>query len=189
MEKFGYLDGTEKLEVTPSDNSEDIKILVRTAIDEAVLLKNEGGILPLKSEALSGLALIGPGAGQIVAVGKTEEKAAGLPELEVGPLTALKKLAGENARVSYTVADDMDGTIVPAQYFSHFGEPGLERRVWKENAITVDSAVNFTHTAGNSVPANESIVWSGTLTAPESGNYRIHLQLLGRYGKASSNSH
>jgi beta-glucosidase len=182
MEKFGYLDGKNKLEVTPSDNTEDAKVIEKTAIDAAVLLKNDGA-LPLKAADLANLAMIGPGAGQIVAVGLTGEKAVGLPALEVGPLAALKKLAGENAHVTYAVADDMDGTAIPAEYLSHFGEPGLERRVWNEDFVTVDGAVNFTLSAGTALPANQSIVWTGTLNVPESGKYRIHLQLLGCYGK------
>ncbi len=183
MEKFGYLDGKEKLEVTPSDNTEDAKIVEKTAIDAAVLLKNEGGALPLKAEDLKSLAMIGPGAGQIVAVGLTGEKAVGLPSLEVGPLAALKKLAGENAHVTYAVADDMDGTAIPAVYLSHFGEPGLERRTWNEDFVSIDPAINFTTAAGTALPANQSIVWTGTLSVPESGKYRIHLQLLGCHGR------
>ena len=42
--------------------------------------------------------------------------------------------------------------------------------------------MNFTLAAGNALPANQSIVWSGTLNAPESGKYRIQLQLLGCRG-------
>lgn len=183
MERFSYLDGKEKLTVTQSDNSEDAKVIEKTAIDAAVLLKNESNALPLKSSDLESLAIIGPGAGQIVSVGQTGEKAVGLPELEVGPLAALKKLAGEGAHVTYAAADDMDGTVIGAQYLSHFGEPGLERRTWNEDALRVDEQVNFTKAAGNVLPANQSIVWSGTLTVPETGNYRIHLQLLGCYGK------
>jgi beta-glucosidase len=49
--------------------------------------------------------------------------------------------------------------------------------------ISIDPQVNFTQAKGNALPANRSIVWSGTLTAPESGEYRIHLQLLGCWGK------
>jgi len=183
MDKFGYLDGKIKLNVTPSDNAEDVKIIEKTAIDSAVLLKNEGGALPLKAADLEGLAMIGPGAGQTVAVGLTGEKAVGLPKLEVGPLAALKQLAGEKAHVSFAVADDMEGTVIPAAALSHFGEPGLERREWNEDAVSIDSEVNFTQTAGTTLPANQSIIWTGTLTVPESGSYRIHLQLLGCYGK------
>jgi beta-glucosidase len=183
MERFGYLDGKIKLNVTPSDNAPDIKVIEQTAIDAAVLLKNQGDTLPLKPGDLSSLAMIGPGAGQTVAVGLTGEKAVGLPELEVGPLASLKKLAGPDAHVTYAVANDMDGSVIPAQYLSHFGEPGLERRLWNEDTVSVDPEINFTRTAGNALPANQSIVWTGTLTVPESGNYRIHLQLLGCYGK------
>jgi beta-glucosidase len=183
MDRFGYLDGKEKLEVTPSDNSEDAKVIEKTAVDAAVLLKNQGNALPLKATDLENLAMIGPGAGQIVSVGLTGEKAVGLPQFEMGPLAALKKLAGAGAHVTYAVANDMDGTAIGAQYFSHFGELGLERRTWNEDALRVDQQVSFTKAAGNALPANQSIVWSGTLTVPESGNYRIHLQLLGCYGK------
>jgi beta-glucosidase len=76
----------------------------------------------------------------------------------------------------------MDGKAIPAQYLSHDGEPGLERRVWNEDAISIDPAINFTVGAHNALPANQSIAWTGTLTVPESGKYRIHLQLLGCYG-------
>jgi beta-glucosidase len=183
MDKFGYLDGKIKLDVTPSDNTENVKIVEKTAIDAAVLLKNQGGILPLKPAELENLAMIGPGAGQTVAVGLTGEKAVGLPELEVGPVAALKKLAGDNAHVTYAVTDDMDGSVIPAQVLSHFGEPGLERRVWNEDAVSIDPQINFTRSAGAALPANQSIAWTGTLTIPESGSYRIHLQLLGCYGK------
>jgi beta-glucosidase len=183
MDRFGYLDGKNSLDVSSSDNTEDVKVLEKTAIDAAVLLKNEGGALPLKAADLENLAIIGPGGGQIVAVGLTGEKAVGLPALEVGPLAALKQLAGTSARVSYAVADDMDGTVIPAKYLSHFGEPGLERRVWNEDAVSVDPVVNFTRAAGNALAPNLSVVWTGTLTVPEAGRYRIHLQLLGCWGK------
>jgi len=183
MDRFGYLDDQIKLDVTPSDNAADIEVIEQTAIDAAVLLKNQGGVLPLKPADLENLAMIGPGAGQTVAVGLTGEKAVGLPELEVGPVAALRKLAGPKAHVTYAVADDMEGTVIPAQYFSHFGEPGLERRAWNENAVSIDPQINFTRSAGTALPANQSIVWAGTLTIPEGGRYRIHLQLLGCYGK------
>ncbi len=183
MDRFGFLDGKNKLEVTPSDNAANIRILERTAIDSAVLLKNEGDALPLKTADLENLVMIGPGAGQTVAVGLTGEKAVGLPALEVGPLAALRQLAGKTAHVTYAVADDMEGSPIPAPYLSHYGEPGLERRVFNEDAVSIDKQIDFTRTAGTALAANRSIVWSGTLTVPESGEYRLHLQLLGCYGE------
>ena len=148
MDKFGYLDGKIKLEVTPSDNSEGQEDRGADGHRRGGAAEERGRRLPLKTADLANLAMIGPGAGQTVAVGLTGEKAVGLPELEVGPLAALKKLAGDDAHVTYAVADDMDGTTIPAKYLSHFGEPGLERRVWNEEAVSIDTGDNFTKAAG-----------------------------------------
>jgi beta-glucosidase len=183
MEKFGLLDGKAKPEIAATDNPEEAKVIEKTANDAAVLLKNADAILPLKAADLDNLVLIGPGAAQLVAVGAIGEKAVGLPEREVGPLAALKKLAGDAAHVSYAAANDMTGTPVPAQYFTHFGEAGLERRVFKEDAVHIDPDLNFTHAGGTALKPDQSIVWTGTLNVPESGSYRLHLQLLGCYGK------
>lgn len=183
MSRFGYLDSKGSLNVTRSDDSENVKVVAKTAIDSAVLLKNESRTLPLKEADLENLVMIGPGAGQTMTVGLTGEKAVGLPELEVGPTSALRKLAGDKTHVTYAVANDMDGESIPSRFLSHFGEPGIERRMWHENAVFIDREVNFTQTKGNPLPVNSNVVWTGTLTAPESGTYRIHLQLLGCYGK------
>jgi len=183
MEKFGLLNGKAKPEIAANDNPEEAKTIEKTANDAAVLLKNADAILPLKAADLDSLALIGPGAAQLVAVGAIGEKAVGLPEREVGPLAALRKLAGDAAHVSYAAADEMTGTPVPAHYFTHFGEPGLERRVFKETAVHVDPEMNFTHAAGTALKPDQSIVWTGTLNVPETGSYRLHLQLLGCVGK------
>jgi len=183
MDKFGMLDGKKPGKSTAAELAEDQAAIRKTATDAAVLLKNDGAILPLKPALLSDIAMIGPGAGQLVAVGMTGEKAVGLPQREVSPLAALKQFAGSGAHVTYAAANDMDGTPVPAQYFSHFGEPGLERRTFKEFMVHVDAAIDFTNKTHSALPARESIVWTGTLTVPETGDYRLHLQLLGCNGK------
>ncbi len=183
MDKFGLLDGKKPAKTTAAELAEDQAVIRRTATDAAVLLKNDGAILPLKSALLGNLALIGPGAGQLVAVGLTGEKAVGLPQREVSALAALRQLAGAGADLIYAAANDMEGTPVPAEYFSHFGQPGLERRTFKEFMVHIDPSIDFTNKAHSALPARESIVWTGTLTVPETGDYRLHLQLLGCNGK------
>jgi len=175
MEKFGYLDGNAKLSITPLDESENAKIIEKTSIDSAVLLKNDGGALPLKAEDLASLAFIGPNASQIVAVGLPGEKAVGLPEREIGPLAALRELA-PNSHVTYAAADDMEGTPIPAQFFSHNGKPGLARGGANPN---FDAGIDFTRSAHRELPADSTLTWTGTLTIPEAGTYRLHLQHLG----------
>jgi beta-glucosidase len=186
MSRFGLLDRKSEQRVGVGSSilsAGDLAVLRKTAVDAAVLLKNQNRMLPLTPEALNDIVLIGPGAGQLVAVGQVGEKAVGLPDLEISPLAALRKEAGPAAHIGFAVADDMDGAPIPARYFSHFGEPGLERREFKETAVHIDSSINFTSAGHNALPPRESIVWTGMLTVPESGTYRIHLQLLGCYGK------
>lgn len=190
MDRFGLLDRkTEPRIDTASMAVNDLKTLRKTADDAAVLLKNQDAMLPLKADSLADIALVGPDAGRLVAVGQIGEKAVGLPELEVSPLEALRKLAGPGAHIAYAAADDWDGVPVPARFLSHFGKPGLERREFKESAVHIDAQVDFTRTANTSLPARESVVWSGTLTAPASGTYRLHLQLLGCIGRLEIDGH
>jgi beta-glucosidase len=177
-EKFGYLDGKPTVETHPANNADETRIIEKTSEDSAVLLKNDGGALPLRGSDLQSLAFIGPGAGQVVAVGLSGEKAVGLPEREVGPLAALKKLAGASVNVTYAPANDMEGIPIPAAAFSHSDQPGLERR-GKGDARSVDSQLNFTRDSGNALPANSNFTWSGTLNVAEAGKYRLHLQHLG----------
>jgi beta-glucosidase len=184
MEKFGYLDGKAKLDITPSDTAANARIVEQTAIHAAVLLKNDNGTLPLKSADLTSLAFIGPGAGQTVAVGLAGEKAVGLPEREIGPLEALRKLAGSGAHVTFAVANDMDGTPIPASALSHDGQPGLVRTGPNAgNAFAIDAQVNFTHAAGTEFPPNSTFKWAGTLQVPETGVYRLHMQFMGCWAR------
>ena len=53
MARFGYLDGQSKHEVTEQAIEANAKIIERTGEEAAVLLKNEGGALPLKSADLN----------------------------------------------------------------------------------------------------------------------------------------
>jgi beta-glucosidase len=177
MYRFGLLDGIPRHMISPSAVTENAKTLLKTAEDAAVLLKNTDRILPLKESDLKSLAMIGPGAGQIIAVGLTGEKAVGLPEREIGPVEALRKTAGSGAHVVYAPANDLTGTPIPSERFSHDGQPGLERV--SGGAPQVDPQINFTRANGKALPANSTVKWQGVLNVPETGDYRLHLQVLG----------
>ena len=74
--RFGYLDGLPKHNVTAQSIDENAKIIEKTGEDAAVLLKNEGGVLPLKAADLDQVVLIGPGAGQVMTIGINGERSA-----------------------------------------------------------------------------------------------------------------
>jgi beta-glucosidase len=183
MDRFGYLDGKQKHSITPQDIDANAKVIERTAEEAAVLLKNEGGALPLRPADLGSLAMIGPTAGQVAAIGTFGERSPGLPERQVGPVDALRKLAPQ-AKVSFAVDDDMTGTPVPASALSHDGKPGLERTT-QGQAPAVDATLDFTHSNGKSLPPNTTAHWSGDLSVPSAGEYWLYLQVLGGRGLLS----
>jgi beta-glucosidase len=179
MDRFGYLDGKQKHTITPQDVEKNAEVIRKTAEDAAVLLKNEQA-LPLKPDDLQSLALVGPGAGQVAAIGTFGERSGGLTERQIGPLEALKKLSPQ-AQISFAVDDDMTGTPIAAAMFSHDGKPGLLRTDGAGNT-TVDAQLDFTHSNKKSLPANGAFSWKGTLTVPSAGDYWIYLQVLGARG-------
>jgi len=183
MDKFGYLDHPPDHQIHPHAEQENARIIQRTAEDAAVLLKNDGGILPLKAADLASLAMIGPGAGQVVAIGTAGERSVGFPWRQVGPVDAMKKLAPD-AKITFAVDDDMTGISIPASVLSHDGQPGL-LRTDKSGAKQVDAVLDFTKRSGSPLPANAEAKWSGTLTVPSAGSYWIYLQLLSAAGSVS----
>ena len=176
MDRFGYLDGHQKHDVTPQDIEANAKVIRKTAADAAVLLKNDGA-LPLSAADLESLALIGPGARQVAAIGTFSENAGGLAERQVGPLAALKRLA-PGANIAFAVDDDFTGEPVDAARLSHQGLAGLVRT---DDAGTtgIDPQLNFTVKNGNALPADAKVTWTGSLSVPSSGDYWIYLQALG----------
>ena len=176
MDRFGYLDGKQKHSITPQDIEKNAAVIRQTAEDAAVLLKNDQA-LPLKSNDLASLALIGPGAGQVDAIGTFGERSPGLTSRQVSPLAALKKFAPQ-AHVAFAVDDDMTGAPIEASMFSHGGKPGLLRTGDKGNT-SVDAQLDFTHTNHKSLPPNGTFTWKGTLSIPSAGDYWIYLQALG----------
>ena len=176
MDRFGYLNGKQKHTVTAEPIEDSAKIIERTAEEAAVLLKNEAGILPLKSADLASLAMIGPTAGQVAAIGVFGERSPGLVSRQVGPLDALRRLS-PGAHVIYAVEDNMTGETIPASAFSHDGQPGLLR----EGTVgaAVDSTLDFTAKNHAAFAPNSSASWRGDLTVPTDGSYWLYLQVLG----------
>jgi beta-glucosidase len=181
MDRFGYLDGKQKHDVTAQDIEKNAAVIRKTAADAAVLLKNDGGALPLKKADIDSLAMIGPGAGQVAAIGTFGERSGGLTSRQVSPVDALARLA-PGAKISYAADDDMTGSPIPASALSHHGKPGLVRTD-AAGANSVDGQINFAkNSTGGPLAANGENSWKGTLTVPSPGDYWIYLQVLGARG-------
>ena len=171
---FGYLDGESKHEVTEQSIEANAKIIEKTGEDAAVLLKNRDAVLPLKAADLDSVVLIGPTAGQVDSIGINGERSVGLPQRQVGPCDAMKKISG-NADIRFAVDDDMTGTPIPASALTHGGKPGLLRT--GSGAEQTDAQLNFT--GSNALAPNSAVTWKGLLIAPHAGTYWLYLQALG----------
>ncbi len=185
--RFGWLEKEPKHSITPVPFDEDVKIVEKTSEDAAVLLKNQDHALPITSQDLKSLAIIGPGAGQTITIGLSMEKAVGISGREPGPLAALKQATQNlpDRHIIYAVADDMTGTSIPASLFfhsdqpGHSGQPGIVREDDKGRIESIDPIVDFTIKSGHALPTGSSFTWRGTLDIPETGTYWIYTQLLG----------
>jgi len=177
MDRFGYLDGKQKHSVTAQDIEANAAVIRKTAADAAVLLKNEGGILPINPAALNTVALIGPTAGQVDAIGTFGERSPGITSRQIGPLGALQKNY-PGTHIAFAVADDMTGTTIPAGALSHDGKPGLQRTT-SAGAASIDAELNFTSPNGHALEPNAQLTWKGELSVPVAGDYWLCLQVLG----------
>jgi beta-glucosidase len=181
MQRFGLLDRHSTLQSPTGAEPERLTlanaaIVRKTSEDAAVLLKNDDTALPLKANDLAALALLGPGALQDIAAGESGEKALGHLEREVSPAAALR---AAGAMITEAVADDMSGSAVPAENLASNTGPGLARLDPQGHVIAQDAQLDFTRARGNALTAGTSANWVGTLQIPQSGKYRLYLQVLG----------
>jgi beta-glucosidase len=175
MDRFGYLDGSRAERIKTPSGLNPADVILRTAEDAAVLLKNEGGALPLSGKS-GAIALIGPGAAQVVAIGKSGERSVGLAERQVGPYAALKK-AMPDADLRLEVANDMTGVAVPADRLAR-GEGGIGlSHIINDQIAGVDVQVDFTGI--RALPPGERHSWTGSLVVPSAGRYILAVQSLG----------
>jgi len=174
MDHFGLLSGKSKHTVTALAVQDNAKVIQHTAEEAAVLLKNQDGVLPLTSADLDSLALIGPTARQVAAVGYFAARSPGLIQQQVGPAEALSKLS-PGSHIVVAVDDDMTGTPIPAIALSHAGLPGLERQM--ADKTSTDATLDFTQ--GAALPPASTASWRGDLTVTAAGNYWLYLQVSG----------
>jgi beta-glucosidase len=182
MFRFGLFDRTET--TTPIDAKRDGAVSRAAAEAGTVLLKNSGGVLPLRKDKK--VALIGPGAGTAVATGGGSSGVA--PIYKVSPLEAFKKrgvkveyaegmppvdLGPQPALPSYAVTAESGAHGWTARYYDNTtwsGDPKLTR---------VDPWIDTDPTGGIPAPGlppnGWSVRWTGTFTAPVDGDYTFNL--------------
>ena len=183
MDRFGLLGPQPAHHTAAEPVAADDRVISRTAADAATLLQNSGHALPLTPAALTSLALIGPGADQVIGTGPSDGSGAGTAQ-PPGTLQVLRQdlAADPAAHLSFAVGDDMTGTPVPASVLTHEGLPGLVRSSTGHDATRVVSVLDNTAAGHDALPAGSGHTWAGELTVPATGTYSIGLGTGGSWG-------
>jgi beta-glucosidase len=165
-------------------------LALQAARESIVLLKNDGGALPLKKN-LKTIAVIGPNADSLdVLVGNYN----GIPARYVTPLAGIKQKVGTTTNVIYALGTTMTSEpVVPvpaaALYTSEARDVAGLRAEFFDNkdlqgrpvATRTDAQLNFdwfTDAPVAQLPTdNFSARWTGALVPPASGTYKLGLSV------------
>jgi beta-glucosidase len=184
MDRFGLLGPQPAHRPAAEPAAAGERVISRTAADAATLLQNSGHALPLTPAALSSLALIGPGADQVIGTGPAADgSAAG----SISPPATLQVLrqdlaADPAAHLSFAVGDDLTGIPVPAAVLTHEGQPGLVRSSTGHDATRVVCVLDNSLAGHDALAAGSGHTWAGELTVPATGTYWISLGTGGSWG-------
>ncbi|MFC8919316.1 beta-glucosidase [Streptomyces sp. NPDC057116] len=147
MGRFGLLDGTAPARPAARDRDAGARLAYRVAVAGATLLRNEHATLPLTGPAARSLAVIGPTGTVPFASGGGSAHV--VPDRADSPLDALTARAGDGARVTHALGEDLYGKPLP---------------------------LHGTALDGQRVPAGKTSTYEGTLTldAPDEWTFVVH---------------
>jgi beta-glucosidase len=151
------------------------------AEDGAVLLRNKAATLPLRRADLGSLAVIGTTARTLLVGGGGSSRVIGVTDREISPLTALRRHAGPQGNIAFRVGRDVQGVAVPSSALTPPnpapGQHGLLRTNTVTGATQIDPNIDFV--GANALPEGTQATWTGTLTAPATGDYLLAVQTAG----------
>ncbi len=169
------------------NGQENHKILAKkAALESIVLLKNDQKILPV-SKKTNKIAVIGPDAAEPRLGGYS-----GPGDDPVSILEGIREIAGENCRIEFEKGCDREikeFLVIPSAAFSHISDgkkqTGLKGEYYSNISlegqpafVRIDEKIDFRWTLFSPDPEKlgsnfYSVRWTGQLTAPESGTYKI----------------
>lgn len=175
MSNFGLLDDNESTTASIDTLIEEhADIAKKAALQGAVLLKNDNSTLPLTTQDTESLLVIGATGAVLNYGGGGSSRVKPLASKMVSPLNALESLVDSAATVTYLPGIDPDGVVIPTSALTDTnGNPGLQRTE-DGSVVTTDATINFIETS--QLAAHSSLIWTGFLTAPETGTYDIKIQ-------------
>jgi len=198
LERFGYLNCADpdpaavdsacvpgptrpSMDAIAAPHQDEVRILAEKS---AVLLKNEGSVLPIAAADLTGgVAVIGPTA-QYSLVGPGGERSKGFAvRNRVGPLAALKELA-PTANITYAPGIDWVGTFPEdgALTSADNAQNCLVRDDFDGTnttaAVSCDATIDYA-TSAKPIAVGHKYTWTGKLAVATAGTYYLWVRLGG----------
>lgn len=186
--EYGWLDaGYDQTKLSiPRYNTEGREVSLEAARDSMVLLKNEGGLLPLDKNKIKTIAVIGPDA--------YPAQPDGGGSARVVPFNAVSFLEGlanydKNVKVTYEAGiPDRREMAYNARFMTDpsGGRPGLQGEYFDSEDLTgphtdrVDLRVDYGDQ--NPIPNIHSVRWTGYYVAKNQANYEVFVQNPGEEG-------
>ena len=164
------------------DSAQHRELALKTARESMVLLKNEGGLLPLSGKTKT-IAVIGPNAASLAAL---EGNYNAVPSHPVNPLEGIRSAIGAGQRVLYAQgATYAEGVTVPVPetvFHTDAGETGLRGEYFSNTDFSgkpvmtrtdkqIDFDWNGASSAAGIAATSFGVRWSGTITVPAAGPY------------------
>ena len=188
--RFGWLDRDQTDLSIPLLNPEGTRVTLEAARSSMVLLKNDGGLLPLDKTQIKSVAVIGPDAYPAVPDGGGSAEAK--PFIAVSYLEGIANYLGA-ARVYYDRGiPNLEDMAKKTEFTTEAsgGRPGLKAEFFTNAdlsgspAITrVDKFVDFQPARwAKDADADASVRWTGYFAPPSPGKYLVFTQGPGETG-------
>jgi len=189
--QFGWLDRDQTDMSIPRYNQQGRRVALEAARESQVLLKNEGGLLPLSKAKIKSLAIIGPDAYPAVPVGGGSARVE--PFFATSYMQGLSNYLGTAVQVYYARGVPSLGDMAEATSFSTAateGKPGLNAEYFNNKnlqgtpAVTrTEQHVNFRAGTVANYPAETlSSRWTGYYVPQEPGEHDIFVASTGEDG-------
>jgi beta-glucosidase len=173
--ELGMFDGFSPIRVA------DTGLALRAALGSMVLLKNEGGILPLNADSIRSLALIGPRLFHAGSRGSSDANNG-----YVTPYEGIINLLGEKVYIRTAAGTNIQGDINPLDpdlVYAGQGRKGFSAKYYRNKSCTgppalfrIDKKIDFNHGSDFPIPAGKdgfSARWDASLIHPRGGSFKI----------------
>jgi beta-glucosidase len=196
--RFGWLDRDQTDLSIPRFNQQGRRVALEAAREGVVLLKNEGGVLPLDRSKVKTVAVIGPAAYPAVPMGGGSGRVE--PFAAVSLLEGLSNALGPAASVTYrrglpTYAEMAEATNFVTE--AQGGQPGLKAEYFDNLDLKgapvlarTEQHVNFRRASRGTVgersvefpPGTVAERWTGYYVPREAGEFDIAVEATGEDG-------